>query len=410
VSGRRLTVRARLTLLYTGLFALCGAAIVVITFILVPRTVESDPSAIQVENPQEFLVRCREALHTTDDELRAKCDRAFQEGVVLGAQGQREATVNHLLQYSVITLVAVTLVAALAGWIVAGRPLRRVQRITAAARTASQHNLSARVALTGPRDELRELADTFDDMLGRLDTTFTSQRQFIANAGHELRTPLTVMRTAVDVVLARPEPTRAELIEMGHAVHASVGHAEKLLAALLTLARNEHGLTVREPVDLATIAEDALDGLDRGDRTERRSLQPAVVCGDPVLLERLVVNLLDNAVRYNEPGGQVWVSTATAGGRPALTVANTGPRVPAETVDQLFEPFRRLHERTSRDGFGLGLTIVASIAAVHGATVTASPGAAGGLTVTIPFPPAENFGDLAAEVPGAVSGRFDSTG
>lgn len=390
MTGPRLTIRVRLTLLYTGLFAVCGAIVVAITYALVLASLPeiNDTTPVPTEAPPEFMNQCLQALSNTDTERaqKFKCDAAFREGVLAGAKAQREVTLAHLLQYSVITLVAVTLVAALTGWLVAGRALRRVHRITAAARAASQHNLFARVALTGPRDELRELGDTFDEMLGRLETSFKSQRQFIANAGHELRTPLTVMRTAVDVVLAQREPTQAELIGMGRAIHASVGHAEQLLDALLTLARNEHGLATREPVDLATIAEDALDGVERGDRYEQPSLGPAVVCGDPVLLERLVINLLDNALRYNDPGGQVWITTAIVDGKPTLTVANTGPPIPPDTVSLLFEPFRRLHDRTSRDGFGLGLTIVASIAAVHDATVTAHPRAEGGLIVTVPFP------------------------
>lgn len=391
ITRPRLTIRVLLTLLYTGLFAVCGALVVAITYALVRASlpeVNGTTTPVPAEAPPEFMNQCLQALSNTDTERaeRLKCQAAFGEGVLAGAKAQREMTLAHLLQYSVITLVAVTLVAALTGWIIAGRVLRRVHWITAAARAASQHNLSARVALTGPRDELRELGDTFDDMLGRLETSFKSQRQFIANAGHELRTPLTVMRTAVDVVLAQREPTQAEFIGMGRAIHASVGQAEQILDALLTLARNEHGLTTREPVDLATIAEDALDCVARGDRYVQPSLRPAVVSGDPVLLERLVINLLDNALRYNNPGGQVWITTAIVAGKPTLTVANTGPPIPPDAVSQLFEPFRRLHDRTSRDGYGLGLTIVASIAAVHDATVTAHPRAEGGLTVTIRFP------------------------
>jgi signal transduction histidine kinase len=398
----RLTIRVRLTLLYTGLFAVCGAIVVAITYALVwtslPEINDTTPVGTETaasaagsgapDTPAEFLNRCLQTFPHIDvaPGVQYKCEAAFRAGVIAGANGQREVTLAHLLQYSVITLVAVTLVAALTGWLVAGRALRRVHRVTAAARAASQHNLSARVALTGPRDELRELGDTFDEMLGRLETSFKSQRQFIANAGHELRTPLTVMRTAVDVVMAQREPTQAELIGMGRAIHASVGHADQLLDALLTLARNEHGLATREPVDLATIAEDALDGVERGDRHEQPSLRPAVVWGDPILLERLVVNLLDNALRYNDPGGQVWITTAIVDGMPTLTVANTGPPIQPDTVSLLFEPFRRLHDRTSHDGYGLGLTIVASIAAVHDATVTAHPRAEGGLTVTVPFP------------------------
>lgn len=381
----RLTVRARLTLLYTGLFAVCGAIVVAISNILVRSLPETDPSAIRgVAHPTEFLQMCREALNSTDQELIQKCDAAFQEGVVTGATNQRAETLDHLLRYSLVALVAATLLAAVAGWIVAGRVLRPVHQITLAARSASQHNLSARVALSGPRDELRELADTFDDMLARLEAAFRSQRQFIANASHELRTPLTVMRTAVDVVLAKPSPSTAELVAMGEDVRSAVGRAEGLIDALLTLARNEYGLTRREQVDLATVAEDVAD--DAGGGSVRSALAPAIVHGDAVLLERLAANLVDNALRYNVPGGHVWVTTTNNGDRATLTVSNTGPVVAADRVNELFQPFRRLHERTASDGFGLGLAIVASIVAVHQGTVTATPRDGGGLTVTVTLP------------------------
>jgi signal transduction histidine kinase len=280
----------------------------------------------------------------------------------------------------------VTVLAALAGWLVAGRVLRPVHRITAAARAASEHNLSGRVALTGPRDELRELADTFDDMLTRLDAAFGSQRRFIANASHELRTPLTVMRTTIDVVLAKPAPTPAELTAMAEDVRAAADHAEALIEALLTLARNERGLTVREPADLATVAEDVLDTADLDGLLLRTSLTPAATSGDPVLLERLVANLVDNAVRYNVPGGEVTVLTSTVDSQAQLVVANTGPVIEPATVAGLFEPFRRLHDRTATDGVGLGLAIVASITAVHAGTVTATALPGGGLEVTVTVP------------------------
>ena len=408
----RLTVRVRLTLLYTGLFAFCGAILVTITYVLVANlSMVDEPSMIHVDNPADFLAYCRQALQAdASEELRYKCDRAFQEGVIAGAQTQQDATMAHLLQYSVITLVAVTLVAALAGWIVAGRVLRPVHQITAAARNASEHNLSERVALTGPRDELRELADTFDGMLGRLQSSFTSQRRFIANASHELRTPLTVMGAAVDVVMAKPSPTQAELLTMGRDVRAAVDQAEAVVAALLTLARNDHGLRVREEVDLATVAEDVLDAADVGDRRLHVALQPAVTSGDAVLLERLVANLAGNAIRYNVPGGDVWLTTeapdrtlselpaarasapGSGSGEPSpadqvtLTVANTGPVIPPERIGDLFEPFQRLQDRTAGDGLGLGLALVSSIAAVHGGTVAAEPRPGGGLRVTVSLP------------------------
>ncbi|GIJ54173.1 two-component sensor histidine kinase [Virgisporangium aurantiacum] len=403
MSRPRLTVRVRLTLLYTGVFAVCGAILVAITYGLVAGTLPmpTDPepkdkpaTAQTVEKREgvtdEFIVACRTALGdpTADPLLRRKCQAAYEEGLLVGAQTQREATLSDLLGYSLTTLAVVALLAAVAGWIVAGRVLRPVHRITAAARDASENSMAARVALSGPRDELRELADTFDAMLDRLQTAFEGQRRFIANAGHELRTPLTVMQATLDVVLAKPEPTNAELLGMGQEVRAEVDHAKALIEALLTLARTDRGLGGCDPVDLATSAEDAIDGaalpLDAPRLTT--SLAPAPTSGDPILLERLAANLIDNAVRYNVPDGEVHVSTATVGDRALLTVTNTGPVVPADAVEGLFEPFRRLLDRTGDGGFGLGLAIVASIAAAHGGEAAARPRPEGGLSVTVSLP------------------------
>jgi signal transduction histidine kinase len=337
----------------------------------------------KLPNREKQVRQCQSSVQ--DEDAAANCKEALREGVTAGAQRQREATLAHLLRYSLITLVAVTILAAAAGWIVAGRVLRPVHRITAAARTASEHNLSARVALTGPRDELRELADTFDGMLGRLQAAFEGQRHFIANASHELRTPLAVMRTAVDVTLDKPAPTPAELRTMGHDVRTAVGDAEALIEALLTLARNQRGLTAREMVDLATVAEDVLDAVHPGELRLHTHLGSATTSGDPVLLERLVANLVDNALRYNVPGGDVWLTTSTEGGRATLVVANTGPVIAPDAMEGLFEPFRRLNGRTG-DGFGLGLAIVASIATVHDGTVAAHPASDGGMKITVALP------------------------
>jgi signal transduction histidine kinase len=373
VSIPRLTVRARLTLLYTGLFAACGALVIAITYALVAG-LQHPPASTGAVCPQP------------DQDLRSKCKGAFNAAAALGARMQREATLAHLLQYSLITLAGATLLAAVAGWIAAGRVLRPVRQITQAARAASEHNLAARVSLRGPRDELRELADTFDAMLARLQAAFESQHRFIANAGHELRTPLTVMRAALDVVLDKPAAGPGELRRMGHDVRATVGDAERLISALLTLARSDRGLTACEPIDLATVAEDVLDSADRGDRRLHASLEPAVTSGDPVLLERMAANLVDNALRYNTPGGDLWLTTGTVDGQATLAVANTGPVIAAPALGALFEPFRRLNGRTGSDGFGLGLAIVASITAAHHGTVTAEPRPHGGLTVTVTMP------------------------
>jgi signal transduction histidine kinase len=403
VSRPRLTVRARLTLLYIGLFGGCGVLVVAVSYAQVARL----PAKVQgrgggtpsASDLAAFSGRCRSAETSVHPDARilAKCAAYFQQ---VGAQGQRAATLAHLLRYSLITLAVVIALAAVLGWVFAGRALRPVHRITTAARAASEHNLSARVAATGPRDELRELAETFDAMLGRLQAAFEGQQRFIANASHELRTPLAVMRAAVDVVLDDPDSTADDLRAMGADIRVAVDHAEHLIGALLILARNERGLTVREKVDLATVAEDVLDGLGDGPGGLRvhASLESAFISGDPVLAGRLVANLLDNALRYNVPDGAVWVSTGEAGGRSELTVANTGPVVDPDDVGRIFQPFERLSDRTSRDGCGLGLAIVASIAAIHGGTATARPRDDGGLAVTVtiptasPAPPAASAG------------------
>lgn len=433
MSTPRLTIRARLTLLYTVLFIACGATIIAVTYALVASLPAGNPTptAKEMQQLRAFAVcmrahnvdmsdptddgnlaiggrlqnvsraeleadpvymAAREACRDEqpdlapcpmqDEQQRTQCKQAAQRG----ATYQRDTTLAHLLQYSLIILAGSSLLAAIAGWIVAGRVLRPVHQITAAALAASEHNLAARVASRGPRDELRELADTFDTMLTRLQTAFESQRRFIANAGHELRTPLTVMRTSLDVVLAKPAATNAELRAMGQDTRVAVEHADRLINSLLTLARSEHHPTGREPVDLATIAEDVLDTTDPAGRRLHLSLEPAITSGDPVLLERLIANLVDNAISYNAHGGHVWVTSSTVEGEAILVVANTGPVVPDNALPALFEPFQRLQERVGGHGFGLGLAIVASIATAHHGSVSAQARPEGGLTVTVTLP------------------------
>jgi signal transduction histidine kinase len=390
VSCLRLTVRARLTLLYSVLFAACGAIVVAVSYTLVARleaTVQGQgndrqPSAGDLTR---FAAECQSAERSPapNPGILVKCAAYYQQQ---GAQGQRDLTLSHLLEYSLITLAVVIALAAVLGWIVAGRALRPVHLITAAARAASEHDMSARVAPRGPRDELRELAETFDDMLGRLQAAFEGQQRFIANASHELRTPLAVMRASAEVVLDNPDSTHGDLRGMAADVRAEVDHAEHLIAALLILARSEHGLNVHEEVDLATAAEDVLDTASLGDRQVHATLEPALISGDPLLAERLIANLVDNAVRYNLAAGDIWISTGATADGSQLTVANTGPVISPADTDRIFQPFQRLSDRTSRDGFGLGLAIVASIATMHGGTVTAHPRAAGGLSVTVTIP------------------------
>jgi signal transduction histidine kinase len=382
-----LSARSRLTLVYASLFTLGGAALVLITYLLVGHSLQSTAATRIPPSIRPALDKCiAAAQHQGRLGALNQCTALFVNGVQAGASAQRGTTLAHLLTYSLLSLAGVTLLAAVAGWIVAGRILRPVHRLTAAARSASDENLSQRIALQGPRDELRELADTFDAMLERLDRAFTSQRQFIANASHELRTPLTVVRTAIDVVLAKPEPTREELVSMAVEIRQAVDHSERLIEVLLVLARNDQARALTDPLDLAAIAENALEGRPQGDITTTTALDEALVTGDGVLLERLVVNLLDNAERYNITGGTVTISTAAQDATSVVRVVNTGAVVPADMVERLFLPFTRLDDRTRHDGFGLGLALVSSITTVHNGTVHATAVPTGGLDITVCLP------------------------
>jgi signal transduction histidine kinase len=383
---RHLSARSRLTLLYASLFTVGGAALVLITYLLVASTLHTTTATTIPRAIQQYLMPCVHAVQAHHSGAVVKCAKLYARGAQAGAAAQRSTTLTHLLAYSLLALAGVTLLAAAAGWLLAGRILRPVRRLTAAARAATEQNLSQRIALQGPRDELRELADTFDTMLERLDHAFTSQRQFIANASHELRTPLTVMRTAMDVVLAKPEPTRDELVSMAAEVRQAVDHSERLIEALLILARNDQARALTDPLDLAAVAEDALEGGAANGVTRNTSLGEAPVTGDGVLLERLVANLLDNAERYNIAGGTVAISTAAQDATSVLRVVNTGTVIPAGMVERLFLPFTRLDDRTRHDGFGLGLTLVSSIATVHGGTVDATAQPTGGLDITVRLP------------------------
>jgi signal transduction histidine kinase len=385
-----LSARSRLTLLYASLFAVGGAALVLITYLLVGHSLHSTTTARipQAEQPvvERAVEQCLKAAQTNGADAMRKCAALYANAVQVGISAQRGTTLTHLLTYSLLSLAGAILLAAAVGWIVAGRILRPVHRLTAAARAASEQNLSHRIALQGPRDELRELADTFDAMLERLDRAFTSQRQFIANASHELRTPLTVMRTAMDVVLAKPEPTREELASMAAEVRQAVAHSERLIEVLLVLARNDQARALTDPLDLAAVAEDALEGRTAHGITMITTLDEAPVTGDGVLLERLVANLLDNAERYNVAGGTVEISTTAQDATSVLRVVNTGGVVPADMVERLFLPFTRLDDRTRHDGFGLGLALVSSIATVHNGIVHATAVTTGGLDITVRLP------------------------
>jgi signal transduction histidine kinase len=367
---RRRPIRLRLTLVYSGLFLLAGAVLLAVTYGLVAQSLDTSQPAASAQAGTYGIPAGKICTGLRPDQI-AECKAHAQQSLLQEAKAsaafQRTQTLAHLLNYSLGALAVLAMVSAWLGWIVAGRALRPVHAITAAARTASEENLGQRIALAGPDDELKELADTFDAMLGRLDAAFASQRRFVANASHELRTPLTVMRTAIDVTLAKPGRTQPQLEAMAVEVRQAVDRAE------------------------AVLAEDALDAAAPAIRacpvTVDAALRPGPALGDPVLVERLVTNLVDNAVRHNVPDGWVRVTTGTREGMAFIDVANGGALIPSELVPALFEPFRRLSERAgSPEGTGLGLSIVRSVVVAHHGQLTARPRPAGGLEVSVLLP------------------------
>jgi signal transduction histidine kinase len=307
-------------------------------------------------------------------------------------QHQRDLALNTLLKRSLMALIGLAVVAFAFGYVMAGRVLAPLGRITRTARGVVSSDLKRRIELDGHDDELKELADTFDGMLDRLERSFDAQRRFVANASHELRTPLAINRTLLEVQLSDPEASQ-ELMQLGKTLLATNERSEQLVEGLLLLARSENAIVDRKPVDLAEAASQALEQT-RGEAQAKgvrlsSSLAPAVVQGNGVLLERIALNLVQNAVRHNVPqDGWVTVDTGVEGGHALLTVANTGPVVPAYEVDNLFEPFRRLrNERTGSDkGVGLGLSIARSVARAHGGVIAAEPREGGGLVMRVVIP------------------------
>jgi signal transduction histidine kinase len=290
-----------------------------------------------------------------------------------------------------LALFAVTTLAVLLGWVIAGRALSPLRTIATAARAVSGESLTRRVELRGPDDELHELADTFDEMLERLDSAFTSQKRFVADASHELRTPLTVLRTEVEVALADPNASAAELRATAEVVREEVKRFEALLDSLLTLARSEaRALAREEPVDVSEITRGVVSRLqpEAAARDVHLTVEPqqSVVSGDRGLLEQLVFNLVENAITHNCDGGfaEVWVGPR--GDRVALSVTNSGPRVPDESVELLTEPFHRLERRRGRHGAGVGLSIVRAVVAAHGGRLELSARPDGGLVADVELP------------------------
>jgi signal transduction histidine kinase len=364
------SARLRLTLLYSGMFLLLGTVLIVIILVLVGN---GDVVGSSAESVTAVPVGRAVPLH----------DAVTQ---------QHSADVARLLAVSWLTLALTAVASAPLGWFAAGRMLRPLRQMTASAQTISAGNLHDRLALSGPDDEFKQLGDTVDDLLARLEAAFAAQRRFVANAAHELRTPLTLERTLLQVALADPNVSEASLRATCEELLQAGRNHERLLEGLLTLATGERGLERREWFDLAPLAQRSLDAvtpeIDSHSIEVRTLLPPASVLGDPALVQRLVANLIDNAVRYNRPNGWVEVETSTSSAGTTLRVANSGSVVPPEAVEGLFEPFHRLGaERVADNGhYGLGLSIARAIVTGHRATITADAPPDGGLVVTVVFP------------------------
>ncbi|GHE51448.1 sensor histidine kinase [Streptomyces vinaceus] len=385
----RPTIRIRLTLLYGGMFLIAGILLLSIIYLLAAQ-------ALREGNGLPFKI-----VGGTDIQVTSTCPgvvgkgqkyEQFNDVINTCILEQRRHALDDLLSRSLMALLGLSIIAFAFGYAMAGRVLSPLGKITRTARRVVGSDLTRRIELDGPEDELKELADTFDEMLDRLERAFTAQQRFVANASHELRTPLAINRTLLEVHLSDPGAP-VELQQLGKTLLATNERSEQLVEGLLLLARSDNQIVERKPVDLAEVASRAIDQA-RGEAATkgveiRGERAPAVVQGNGVLLERIALNLVQNAVRYNVPeGGWVEVTTESQHGQAILVVSNTGPVVPAYEVDNLFEPFRRLRtERTGSDkGVGLGLSIARSVARAHGGRIAATPREGGGLVMRVTLP------------------------
>jgi signal transduction histidine kinase len=374
-----LSVKTRIALMCGALFLVSGTTLICMNYFFVRAAL---PAAVEiVDNGQSTGTAGSEA---------GSPEAAGPAGGGRGIPDQYRTSVLRTMVVQSSLALGLTLALALfLGWIVASRVLRPVQQVASAARRLSADSLDQRINMEGPRDELTELADTFDGMLDRLASSFDSQRRFVANASHELRTPLAAQRTLVEVAMARPTADDS-VKELGDRLLTMNVRIESLIEGMLVLARSDRGLDAKRPVRLDQVAETLIAAYrpiaDKLGIELHYTLAPRLVHGDPVLLEQLITNLVDNAGKYNRSGGQVWIQV---GEEPALLVRNTGPDVPNDALPTLFEPFRQLRRTPTHvnRGVGLGLSIVASIVRAHGGWVQARSREGGGLDMSVWFPP-----------------------
>ncbi|MGW7067896.1 sensor histidine kinase [Streptomyces sp. NPDC054855] len=381
----RPTIRIRLTLLYGGMFLIAGILLLSIIYLLAAQALNvGSDLPFKIVSGQVASDMCNFPSSPSAGELNNAMNACVNE--------QRQHALDNLLSRSLLALLGLAVIAFAFGYAMAGRVLSPLGRITRTARRVAGTDLSRRIELDGPDDELKELSDTFDEMLDRLERAFTAQQRFVGNASHELRTPLAINRTLLEVHLSDPGAP-AELQQLGKTLLATNERSEQLVEGLLLLARSDNQIVERKPVDLAEVADRAVDQVlteaDAKGVEIRGERGPAVVQGNGVLLERIALNLVQNAVRYNVSGeGWVEVTTEAQHGQAVLVVSNTGPVVPAYEIDNLFEPFRRLRtERTGSDkGVGLGLSIARSVARAHGGRIIAEPREGGGLVMRVTLP------------------------
>ncbi|MGW2229144.1 sensor histidine kinase [Streptomyces formicae] len=381
----RPTIRIRLTLLYGGMFLIAGILLLSIIYLLAAQ-------ALNVGSDLPFKIVSGKVTSDVCNLPDQASANDFNAAVNDCVNTQRQHALDNLLSRSLLALLGLAVIAFAFGYAMAGRVLSPLGRITRTARRVAGTDLSRRIELDGPDDELKELSDTFDEMLDRLERAFTAQQRFVGNASHELRTPLAINRTLLEVHLSDPAAP-PELQQLGKTLLATNERSEQLVEGLLLLARSDNQIVERKPVDLAEVANRAVDQVraeaDAKGVEIRGERALAVVQGNGVLLERIALNLVQNAARYNVPeDGWVEVTTEAQHGQAVLVVSNTGPVVPAYEIDTLFEPFRRLRtERTGSDkGVGLGLSIARSVARAHGGRIIAEPREGGGLVMRVTLP------------------------
>jgi signal transduction histidine kinase len=389
----RPTARLRLTVVYGALFLISGAVLLAVAYVIAAHVISITVPGNKPE-PASTTIATRTGLVRTRSGSSHVVHLTPAQAADLQAQAirQHDRALHQLLLGSGLTLAGMTVLSLALGWLVAGRVLQPVRRINVAARRIGASNLHERLSLDGPDDEFHELAATLDDLLERLQASFDSQRRFVANASHELRTPLTLDRALLERALGKPDPTQALWRSTCERLLASSKQQDRLIDALLTLARSEAAVEPHDHVDLRPLVDSVLRGPQLDSATSELHihtyLDTAPVTGDPRLLERLVRNLVDNAIRHNIPDGDVEIATKVHHGRALLIVTNSGPLIPVSDVERLLQPFQRAgSNRTSHgDGLGLGLSIIHAITTAHSADLTLNPQPTGGLRIEVSFP------------------------